>query len=112
MRQPKRVPATFPLFFLMFAGILLAGCETERPVKVGAETSLVEHSKIFRQGVEKVADNVYVAIGYGIANAIMIEGKDGLIIVDTMTTNEEAEIVLSEFRKIWNKKRFLAISCG
>jgi len=108
MGQPKRVTPAFPFFLLVFAGILLAGCETapparQRPVKVGAETSLVEHSKIFQPGVEKVADKVYVAIGYGIANSIMIEGKDGLIIVDTMTTNEEAEIVLSEFRKISNK---------
>ena len=108
MRQPKKVTPAFSLFLLVFAGILLAGCETappvrQRPVNVGAETSLVEHSKIFRQGVEKVTDNVYVAIGYGIANSIMIEGTDGLIVVDTMTTNEEAEIVLSEFRKISNK---------
>ena len=113
MRQTKSVTIAFPLFLLVFAGILLAGCETaplvrQRPIKVGAEKLLVEHSKIFRQGVEKVADNVYVAIGYGIANTIMIEGKDGLIIVDTMTTSEEAEIVLSEFRKI-SKKPIRAI---
>jgi alkyl sulfatase BDS1-like metallo-beta-lactamase superfamily hydrolase len=63
----------------------------------------VEHSKIFKKGVEKVRDNVYVAIGYGIANCIMIEGRDGVIIVDTMNTIEEAAEVLAEFRKITSK---------
>jgi len=112
MSLPNRMTITFPLFLLIFTGSLLTGCEftrpVQRPMNVGAKTLLLEHSKIFRQGVEKVTDNVYVAIGYGIANSIMIEGTDGLIVVDTMTTNEEAEIVLSEFRKI-SKKPIRAI---
>ena len=73
------------------------------PIPVGANKSLKEHSKIFQKGVEKVTDNLYVAIGYGISNSIMIEGSDGLIIVDTMTTMEEAAEVLAEFRKITSK---------
>jgi alkyl sulfatase BDS1-like metallo-beta-lactamase superfamily hydrolase len=44
-----------------------------------------------------------VAIGYGISNSVMIEGDGGLIIVDTMTTREEATEVLAEFRKISTK---------
>jgi len=50
-----------------------------------------------------VAGNIFVAIGYGIANSIMIEGDEGVIIVDTMTTMEEAAEVLAEFRKITSK---------
>jgi alkyl sulfatase BDS1-like metallo-beta-lactamase superfamily hydrolase len=73
------------------------------PIPVGANKSLEEHSKIFQKGVEKVSDNLYVAIGYGISNSIMIEGQDGVIIVDTMTTMEEAAEVLAEFRKITSK---------
>lgn len=73
------------------------------PIPVGANKTLTEHSKIFKKGVEKVGDNIFVAIGYGIANSIMIEGDDGVIIVDTMTTLEEAAEVLSEFRKITPK---------
>jgi alkyl sulfatase BDS1-like metallo-beta-lactamase superfamily hydrolase len=73
------------------------------PIPVGANKALAEHSKIFKKGVEKVGDNIFVAIGYGIANSIMIEGKDGVIIVDTMTTMEEAAQVLAEFRKITSK---------
>lgn len=73
------------------------------PISTGANQSLVEHTKIFKKGVEKVTDGVFVAIGYGLANSIMIEGADGLIIVDTMTTMEEAQEVLAEFRKISDK---------
>ncbi|MBN1104655.1 MAG: alkyl/aryl-sulfatase, partial [Deltaproteobacteria bacterium] len=73
------------------------------PIPVGADASLQEHGKLFQRGVEKVTDRVYAAIGYGISNSIMIEGNDGLIIVDTMTTLEEAAEVLGEFRKISDK---------
>jgi linear primary-alkylsulfatase len=77
--------------------------KTHAPLPVGANKSLAEHSKIFRKSVEKVSDNLYVAIGYGISNCIMIEGQGGVIIVDTMTTMEEANEVLAEFRKITSK---------
>jgi alkyl sulfatase BDS1-like metallo-beta-lactamase superfamily hydrolase len=86
--------------------IVLWGCaktKSHRPLAVGAHPKLTDHTRIFKKGVEKVTDNVYVAIGFGIANSIMIEGDDGLIIVDTMTTNKEAAEVLAEFRKISQK---------
>lgn len=73
------------------------------PIPGGANKALAEHSKIFKKGVEKVGNNIFAAIGYGIANSIMIEGDDGVIIVDTMTTMEEAAEVLAEFRKITPK---------
>jgi len=85
---------------------LLAACgaDTERfqkrAVDARAHETLSEHSRVFAKGVVKVTDQVHVAIGYGLANAIMIEGDDGLIIVDTMETSEEAAAVLAEFRKI------------
>jgi len=69
----------------------------------GAQPTLKAHTEIFRKGVEKVAGNVYAAIGYGLANSIMIEGEDGLIIVDTMESFEAASEVHAEFRKISDK---------
>ena len=68
-----------------------------------AHPSLKAHTDIFRKGIEKIGDNVYAAIGYGLANSIMIEGVDGLIIVDTMESCEAASEVLAEFRKISDK---------
>ena len=37
-----------------------------------------------------MSDNIYVAIGYGLANCIMIEGDDGVIIIDTLESCEVA----------------------
>jgi len=53
--------------------------------------------------VHKVTDGVYVAVGFDGANSIMIEGDDGLIIVDTLSTYEAAKEVIAEFRKITDK---------
>jgi len=97
---------------LVLVAVVLAGIwlyssgalrKSSPPIPVGANKALAEHSKIFKKGVEKVGGNIFVAIGYGIANSIMIEGDDGVIIVDTMTTMEEAAEVLAEFRKITSK---------
>jgi alkyl sulfatase BDS1-like metallo-beta-lactamase superfamily hydrolase len=53
--------------------------------------------------VHKVTDGVYTAVGFDAANSIMIEGNDGIIIVDTLSTYEAAKKVISEFRKITDK---------
>jgi alkyl sulfatase BDS1-like metallo-beta-lactamase superfamily hydrolase len=64
----------------------------------------VEHTKKFTPPkVVKVTDGVYSAIGYGLANILMLEGTDGIIIIDTGETNKQAETVLAEFRKITDK---------
>jgi len=57
----------------------------------------------FPPKVHKVTDGVYSAVGYDLANSIMIEGDDGLIIVDTTSTVEAAQLVLDDFRKITDK---------
>ncbi len=51
----------------------------------------------------KVTDGVWQATGYGLANSIMIEGEDGIIIVDAMMSHESATEVMEEFRKITDK---------
>lgn len=73
------------------------------PLRAKADSSLVNHNVQFKKGVEKITDGVWAAIGFGLANSILIDGNDGVIIVDTMTTREEAEAVLAEFRKISGK---------
>ena len=65
--------------------------------------SLKAHTAHFERKVYQVADNIYSAVGFGLANSIMIEGEDGLIIVDTMESMQEARAVLAEFRKISDK---------
>jgi alkyl sulfatase BDS1-like metallo-beta-lactamase superfamily hydrolase len=64
---------------------------------------LTEHSRKMVQRVYQVTDNVYCAVGYGIANATMIIGRDGVIIVDVMESVDAAQAALAEFRKITDK---------
>jgi len=64
---------------------------------------LTEHSKKMEQRVYKVSDNVYSAVGYAIANSIMIVGNDGIIIIDVTESVDAAKAALDEFRKITDK---------
>jgi alkyl sulfatase BDS1-like metallo-beta-lactamase superfamily hydrolase len=50
-----------------------------------------------------VADTIYVAIGYALANSIMIIGHDGVVIVDVTESYDSAKEIFAEFRKITNK---------
>ena len=96
------------LILLLFIGSLLACQEKKKAVtfekKVLAVDALVEHSKEFGEPeVIKVTEGVHVAVGFGLANSILIEGREGNIIVDCMESNETAEKVKAEFAKISSK---------
>jgi alkyl sulfatase BDS1-like metallo-beta-lactamase superfamily hydrolase len=86
---------------------VLAACHDQEaaipPREAGANADLAAHSEEFERGVVTVTDGVHVAIGYGLANAILIEGKDGVIIVDTMESAEAARPVKAAFDKISSK---------
>ena len=60
----------------------------------------VEHTKFSPHTVVKVTDGVYSAIGYGMTNSMMVEGTDGIIIIDAGETNEQAQQALSEFQAL------------
>lgn len=63
----------------------------------------LDHKREFEPQVIKVTDDVYSGVGYGLANSIMVETKDGLVIIDTLGSEENASVLLSEFRKISTK---------
>lgn len=57
-----------------------------------------------RKDVVEVADEVYAAVGYRASVFSMIEGEDGIILIDTgQTTPGAAKEALAEFRKITDK---------
>ena len=63
--------------------------------------SAVEQATIFSPPrIEKVAEGIYSAIGYGVANVMMIEGSDGIIIIDTGNNVDQAQKILQAFRDI------------
>uniref|UniRef100_A0A0G4HQT4 Metallo-beta-lactamase domain-containing protein n=1 Tax=Chromera velia CCMP2878 TaxID=1169474 RepID=A0A0G4HQT4_9ALVE len=74
--------------------------------KAGQEkpnSHLCNHTKIFEEQVVKVSENVYCAVGYALANTIMIEGPKSIIIIDVAESNDAARDVMCEFRKITDK---------
>ncbi|HZR37710.1 MAG TPA: alkyl sulfatase dimerization domain-containing protein [Nevskia sp.] len=88
--------------------VALAACGRSHPAAPAAGAAptpqaLAAHSEEFRPELVKVTDGVYVAVGYGIANSILLEGADGDIVVDTTESVESARKVLAEFRKVSGK---------
>lgn len=67
------------------------------------EDALIAHSDEFRREVIEVTDGVYVAVGFALANSILIEGDDGVIIVDTTESKAAARAIKAEFDKITTK---------
>jgi alkyl sulfatase BDS1-like metallo-beta-lactamase superfamily hydrolase len=92
---------------ILLLTLFIAACGREAAPPVAAPVAspeaLKKHSEEFRREVIKVTDGVYVAVGFGIANSILLEGDDGVIIVDVMETLESGEAVAAEFRKITDK---------
>ncbi len=64
-----------------------------------AKEKLIEHSNEFRRELITVTPKVHVAVGFSASNCIIIEGDEGLIIVDTTESTGAAENILAEFRK-------------
>ncbi len=86
--------------------ILFTACaedEPLEPLRVGSHPDLAAHSSEFKQEVIKVTDGVYVAVGFGLANSVLLEGDDGVVIVDTMESAEAAVSVKAAFNKITSK---------
>ncbi len=83
----------------------LVACSAPEPAALNVATpeALAAQSQEFSQAVELVAPGVWSAIGYGLANSILVEGVDGLIVIDTMATLAEGRAVASAFRKLSDK---------
>ena len=61
------------------------------------------HSAEFEKTVFNVGNGIYTAVGYAASNSSMIEGKDGIIIIDTTESTGAASNILAEFRKLTDK---------
>ena len=88
-----------------YQGYAFAGTQVD---PANATRLLDRQGQHFKQRVEKLSNHVYTAIGFHGANTTMIEGDDGVIIVDTLMGPESAENALREFRK-FSKKPVKAI---
>jgi len=75
----------------------------EHHVPVSINPELKEHTRLFERKIHRVGENVYCAVGYNLANIIMVEGKDGVVIVDTGMNLDQGQQVMADLRKITSK---------
>jgi alkyl sulfatase BDS1-like metallo-beta-lactamase superfamily hydrolase len=64
---------------------------------------LKAHTLLFKKKVYKIGENVYSAVGWAPANTIMIEGEDGIVLVDVGREIESATEVKKKFSKVTQK---------
>ena len=89
-------------FFILFV-LFLGLASTAWSENLTPRQMLEEQNKQFTREVIKITDNVHMVLGFDGSNCAMIEGKDGVIIVDTLRATKSAEAAMDEFRKITNK---------
>ena len=64
--------------------------------------SLKAHTKTFTKRIEEPVPGVHVAIGYGLANVVIVEAREGLIVVDTLESMRAAETLLPWLNELRN----------
>ena len=68
------------------------------------DPELAEHTHLYLPPqVHHIGDRVHCAVGWNIANITMIEGDDGIVIVDTGMDLRQGDEVLAELRRITDK---------
>jgi alkyl sulfatase BDS1-like metallo-beta-lactamase superfamily hydrolase len=90
-------------FFILFIFLIVTACNNSEPVESAPPATPEElemHSEEFRKEVIEVVDGVHVAIGFALANSMMIEGEGGNIIIDTTGSIETAREVKKIFDSI------------
>ena len=81
--------------------LLLTACRESSPsAPIPTPDALQAHGQHFEEAVITVAPGLHVAVGFGIANSLLIEGDDGAIIVDTMESLDAARRVAAAFAAI------------
>ncbi len=89
-------------FFIPFFLIIFSCSETTsiEASKSPTPDDLIAHTAEFKKEVIEVTEGVHVAIGYALANAILVEGENSNIIIDTTGTIETAREVKALFDAI------------
>ncbi len=91
--------------------VLFTGCQprdTPKPLEPvasleSADPALVAHTQEFERRIYQVTDGVHQAVGYGLANSILVEGDECVFVVDVLGTVEAAKKVRAEFEEITKK---------
>ena len=98
-------------YSLIFSIIFLLSCAPEQNIEqdnvdiqpISSVEKLIEHSKEFEKTIishETPGGKIHIAIGFGIANSIMVEGDNGNIIIDASDSVYEAAQIYTNFKKL------------
>ena len=66
---------------------------------------LLAHSNKMDSGIFVIKDKYYKLYGYGLTSATIIDGPDGLVVLDPMETANRMRIAMAEFRKATGNKK-------
>ena len=83
--------------------IVLTACNQKEEIQITptlVPEDLINHSQEFKKGVLSFNDAIHVAIGFSLANSIMVEAEGGKIIIDTTGTIETGREVRSIFDRL------------
>ena len=89
--------------FLIPILLFIFSCSETEPIEQAKEATpedLINHTEEFRKEIIEVTEGIHVAVGFALANAIMIEGDGSNIIIDTTGTVETAQEVKTLFDSI------------
>lgn len=59
---------------------------------------LAAHARRMRQRIYRAGERVYCAVGYALANVIIVRCDNALVVLDTTESNQSAEQILQDFR--------------
>ena len=88
------------LFFILQLFVSCSETITLESSEPQTPKDLIAHSEEFKKELITVTDGVHVAVGYALANSILIEGEKTNIIIDTTGTEETAREVKALFDAI------------
>ena len=89
--------------FLIPILLFIFSCSETEPIEAAKKATpedLINHTEEFKKEIIEVTEGIHVAVGFALANAIMIEGDGSNVIIDTTGTVETAQEVKDLFDSI------------
>jgi alkyl sulfatase BDS1-like metallo-beta-lactamase superfamily hydrolase len=59
---------------------------------------LAAHARRMRQRIYRAGERVYCAVGYALANVVIVRGEGALVVLDTTESHQSAAQILQDFR--------------
>ena len=93
----------YKFLLIIFLNFFLISCGEQKNNDIGKSQEgglSTIHAKEFRKDIIQIEENIYIAIGYALANVIMIVGDNENIIIDTAGSEESAIDIKKDLNKI------------